>query len=152
MCSERNRIFYTLTNCQLNGFKLVFSSYSHKGTKSALSDNCALRETKGLLYFIKSLKYRQYLDVDPKYLCLFKSMQFYVYMHAYGTKIIIYLYYYRYRYKYTHVCCRCLHIYSVIPRVILDKLFTVLKTSSHCHWAGVRSVNNSCSVHLTKIL
>lgn len=90
MCSDRNRIFYTLTNWQLNGFKLVFSSYSHKGTKSALSDNCALRETKRLLYFIECLKYRQYLDVGPQYLCFFKSTQFYIYKHAYGIKTIIF--------------------------------------------------------------
>lgn len=65
-------------------------SYSHKGTKSALSDNCALRETKRLLYFIESLKYRQYLDVGPQYLCFFKSTQFYIYKHAYGIKTIIF--------------------------------------------------------------
>ena len=32
-----------------------------------------------------------------------------------------------YYYRYIHICCRGFHMYSVIPQVILDKLFAVLK-------------------------
>lgn len=52
-------------------------------------------------------------------------------------------YCYRYRYKYIHVCCRCLHIYSVIT-CDFGQVVCCPKDLASLPLVGVRSAKNSC--------